>query len=106
MRGARLFRIELAPQIADRIVFQRDSWIATLLRAVVHQSILANIEVASASATAPLIGPAERDVVLKCIDARKAALLKRFHLVVDAPLIVGQRLHLAGAVMNNANRRT
>src|ERR1700683_2723150 len=71
-----------------------------------HQSVFANIEVARPRAAPPFVRQALRDVVLESVDARKAALLPRFHLVINAPLFLAQRLHLPAAVVNDADGRT
>src|ERR1700688_3013257 len=98
--------MELAPQICDCIFLQRNAGMNALLGAVVHQPILANIEVAPASAAAPLIRTAKRDVVLKGVNAREAAFLEILHLVIHTPFFVVQRLYLPGAVVNDSDRRT
>src|SRR5208282_2455402 len=105
MRRARLLGMELAAHIGKRVFLQRNGRIAALLRAVMHQPVLANIEVARSGSTAPLIRTAQRNVVLKGIHAREAAFLQPLHLVVDAPFFVVQGLNLPGAVMNNSDGR-
>src|ERR1035438_1824171 len=76
MGRARLLRMELAAQIGQRVFLQRNGRIPALLRAVMHQPVLANVEVARSGATAPLIRAPQRDVVLKRIHPREAALLE------------------------------
>ena len=90
-----LLGIKLAPQIADRIFLQRNSRISALLRAVMHQAILANVEITRPGAAPPLIRPPQRDIVLKGINAREAAFFQLLHLVVHAPFFIIQRLQLA-----------
>ena len=46
------------------------------------------------------------NVVLEGVDAGEAALLHRFHFVVDTALFFAQRLQLTAAVVNNPNGRT
>ncbi len=60
-----------------------------------HQAVLADVEITGPGAASPLVGTSERDVVLEGVHARKAALLQLLHLVVDAPFLISQRLHLA-----------
>src|SRR5216683_4804093 len=92
MRRARLLRMELAAHIGNRVFLERNGRIPALLRAVMHQAVLANIEVARPGAAAPLIRAPQRDVVLKRIYAREATFLQSLHLVVDAPFFVVQGL--------------
>src|SRR5580692_6257991 len=102
VRGAGLLRVEFAAYVGERVFFQRNRRIAALLRAVVHQTVLTNVEVARAGTTAPLIGTAQRDVVLEGIHPCEAALLKVLHLVIHAPLFVVQRLHLSRTIVNDS----
>src|SRR5271157_5890483 len=103
MRRARLLRLELAAQIGKRISLQRNARVPALLRAVMHQPVLANIEVARPGPAAPLVRAAQRDVVLKRIHPRKAAFLQSLHLVVHAPFFVVQGLQLPRVVVNDAD---
>jgi len=72
----------------------------------VDEPVFANIEISRAGAATPLVGPSLRDVVLERIDAREAALLHAFHLVVNGAFLVLERLNLALAVVNDADRGT
>src|SRR5271168_1519727 len=105
MRRAAFFGEVFAAHVVARIGRQRHSGIAALLGAVVHQSVFADIEIARARATAPVVGQALRDVVLEGVDAGEAALLPRLHLIVNAALFLVERLHLAAAVVNNSDGR-
>src|SRR5581483_11326027 len=105
VRRATLLGQILAADVRDRILFQRNARIATLLRAVVHQPILADIQITRPSATAPLVWTSERDVVLKCIHPSEAAFFQRLHLVINATFFFAQGLQLAFAVVNDADRR-
>ena len=69
MRSAGFFGYVLAADVLHCVLLQGDAGVAALLRAVVHQAILADIQVAGAGAAAPLVGPALGDVVLEAIDA-------------------------------------
>src|ERR1019366_4893552 len=54
MRRARLLRMELTAYIGKRVFLQRNARIPALLRPVMHQPVLANVEVARPGATTPL----------------------------------------------------
>src|SRR5215475_10145870 len=82
VRRAGLLGEILAPHMFPRVLLKGNAGIAALLGAVVHQPVLADIEIASARPAAPLVGARERNVVLKPVDAREAALFERLHLVV------------------------
>src|SRR5208337_1742718 len=94
--------MELAAYVGKRVFLKRGTGIAALLRAVMHQAVLANVEVARSGAAAPLIRTPQRDVVLKRIHAGKAAFLQSLHLVVHAAFFVVQGLQLARAVVNDS----
>ncbi len=105
MWGARFLRYKFAAYIPGRIFLQRDGRVPTLLRAVVHQPVLTDVEVTSSGAAAPLVGTPQRDVVLESIHPRKAALLHRFHFLVNTPLLVAEWLQLSFPVVDDPNRR-
>src|SRR5258708_6829494 len=60
----------------------------------------------AAGPAAPVVGLSLRNVVLKSVDARKAAFFQRLHLVVDAALFIPQRLQLSAAVVNDSDGRS
>ena len=53
------------------VLKQRNSRVSPLLRAIVHETVFANVEIASASPAAPFIGAAVRNVFLEGIEPRK-----------------------------------
>ncbi len=106
MRGARFFRQVFAAQIVARVAREWNAGIAALLRAVVHESVLADVEITRPGAAAPVVGQAPGNVVLKRVDAGKAALFERLHFVIDAALFLAQRLQLPAAVVNDSDRRS
>ena len=105
VRGAAFFGDILPAQIFARVLLQRNPRIASLLRAVMHQTVLADVQVTRSRAASPIIWHAFGNVVLKCIDAGEAAFLERLHLVINAPLFFPQRLQLPAAIVNNPDRR-
>ena len=70
VRRARLRRRELAADVVDGVALERHARIAALLRAVVHQAVLADVEVARAGAAAPLVRLAVGQVVLEAANPR------------------------------------
>src|ERR1051326_2734033 len=103
--GAGLRGAVLAADVRYRVLGERLGRIAALLRAVVHQAVLADIEVAGAGTAAPVVLLAVRDVVLEIVDARVAALLHGAHGSVDLALLVAERLQLAFAIVDDPDRR-
>src|SRR5438270_4296101 len=104
VRRASFFRQVFAADISDRVLLKWNSWIAALLRAVMHQPVLADIQITGAGAASPLVRLPEGDVVLKRINPGEAAFFKRLHLVIDTTFFIRQRLQLSIAIVNNSNR--
>src|SRR5690606_16894966 len=69
-RRAGLLGVELAADVLARVLRERDARVAALLRAVVHEALLADVEVAGAGAALPVVRLAVDEVVLKPADAR------------------------------------
>src|SRR5580704_19639213 len=68
VRCAGLLRHVLAAQILSAVLLQGNGGIATLLRAIVHQPVFANVQVARPGTASPLVGAPLRNIVLKGID--------------------------------------
>ena len=67
--GAQLFAVRNSRLTSSRGVFgERHAGVAALLRAVVHQAVFADIEVARAGAAAPVVGPALGDGFLELVE--------------------------------------
>ena len=105
VRRAGLFGHILPPDVSQRVVLERGAGIASLLRAIVHQAVFADVEIARSGAAAPLVGTALRNIVLERIDASEAALFHRLHFLVDALFFFGQRLQLPAAVVDDSDGR-
>src|SRR6185369_4547395 len=103
MWGARFFRDVFTADVGGCVVFQRNSWVAALLRTVVNQAVLADIEVTRAGAASPLIRAPLRDVVLESVDAGETALFHGFDFLVNLLLFVVEWFQLAAAVVNNSD---
>src|SRR5258706_5894639 len=68
VRCARFCSVELPHHIGLGVICQRFARISALLRTVVHQPVLAYIEIAGAGAAAPVIRLAVGDVFLEVIE--------------------------------------
>ncbi len=91
------------PDVFDSVIFQRLSRKAALLRTVVHQAVLANIEIARAGAATPIAGAPVGDAFLEIVDPGEVPLLKFFHLDEYFTLTIGERAKLAVTVVDNAD---
>ena len=69
-RRAGFLRVVLAPEIFHRVIGERDAGIATLLRAVVDEPVLADVEVARAGAASPVVGASGGEIILKPAEPR------------------------------------
>src|ERR1700744_5534960 len=105
VRRARLGRRVLAPDVLDGIIGERRARIAALLRAVVHEAVFADVQVAGAGAALPVIRAPFDQVALEIVDARVQALAELHALVVDGALAGVERLQLARLVVEDADRR-
>ncbi len=103
MRSAALLGKEFTANVGDRVLLQRYAGMTALLRAVMHQAIFANVEVASPGAAAPLVGTAFGNIVLKPVEARVMVLFKALHLQEHFALDFAQRLELPFTVVNDAD---
>src|SRR5580704_7582837 len=92
VRGAGFLCQKFALEIGFGVPSQRDSGEATLLRAVVHQPIFADVEITRPGPAAPVIGLAISDSFLELIEARVVALLPVAHFEVNAAFFVLERL--------------
>src|SRR4029077_21106715 len=73
-------------------------------RTPVHQSVLADVKVARTRTTAPFVGFSTRDIMLELVEPRIRPLSKSHHLLEDSLLVVAQRLQLAIAIVQHADR--
>src|SRR5690349_2443498 len=103
--SAALLRQELALHVLGRVLRQRNAGMAALLAAVVHQPILADVQVPTASTAAPVIGLAVRNGFLKMIEPAVAAPRHGTYGVPYLALSIAQRLQLSRAVVNDADGR-
>ena len=69
------------------------------------QAVFANVEVARASAAAPVVFFSARDVVLKFIDAREGLFFERDNFLENFLFARSQRLELAVMVVQDSHRR-
>src|SRR6202044_120038 len=93
-RSAALLREKFAVALLVGILRQRNAGVAALLRAVMHQAVLADVEIARAGAASPVVLQALGDIVLELIDAREGLLAQRHNLFENFLLARTQRLQL------------
>src|SRR5215472_5777527 len=96
---------EFAADDSNRVVGQRDARVSALLRAIVHQPILADVKIAGSGAASPVVGLTPRNVVLKLVETGIAGLAHLLHLGEHALGFVIERAQLARTVMDDAHGR-
>ena len=69
-RSTPFFSVVLPIEIFHRVLFERNSGVASLLRAPMDQTVFANVEVTRTGAAAPVVRLAFGNAVLKPIEAR------------------------------------
>src|SRR6266568_1185008 len=101
---AKFSRKKLAPPHLRRVLLQRDPRITPLLRAPVHQAVLANVQIPRARPAPPVILPPARHVMLKLVEPRERPLAQRHDLFEDLDLSRPQRFQLPVVVVNDPDR--
>src|SRR5271169_5690655 len=103
VRRAGLFGEEFALEVGLGVLGQWHAGEAALLRAVVHQAVLADVEVARSGTAAPVVGLSVSDGFLELVEAGIIALLPVAHLEVNATFFVLERLELAVPVVDDSD---
>src|SRR5260370_17848443 len=104
-RRTPLLRQKLPLPIRRLIPSQRHPRISTLLTAVVHQSVLADIKIPSTRAATPVIRLPIGNRLLKVIEPRVAPPRQVANLVPYSALLRTHRLQLSASIMNNPDAR-
>ena len=102
-RSAAFLREKFALAMLFRVFGKRHARVSALLRAVMHQAVLADVQIARARATTPVVLQPLSDVVLELIDAREGLLAQRHDLFENFLLARAQRLQLAVVVVQNSH---
>ena len=104
MRGAGFLCGVLTLDIGECIFLEGNAGIAALLRAIVHKTVFANVEIAGTCAASPLVGYSAREVFLKPIKAAVAGFAVCLDFAIDLFFAAIERLHRAVAVVNDSQR--
>src|SRR6266704_2851800 len=102
---AKFSRKKLAPPHLRRVLLQRDPRITPLLRAPVHQAVLANVQIPRSRPAPPVILPPARHVMLKLVGPRERPLAHRHYLFEDLDLSRPQRFQLPIVVARELDLR-
>src|SRR5580765_2007265 len=88
-RRTTLLARALPQHVRSRVLGQRDAWMPALLRAPMHEAVLADIEITAAGAALPVVRAPEREVPLEIVLVlyRIERRSQRRDLVVDAQLL-------------------
>src|SRR5262245_23532552 len=94
-------------QLLETVAIQRNPRTATLLRAPMDQSILADIEIPGAGGAMPVVRFAVRQILLKAVVVGEIEdRLSGGHDALEhSPLTTIQGCKLSAAIMNNPDRR-
>src|SRR5579863_6593295 len=104
-RRARFGSRGFAADIVDVVIFKRDTGMAALLGAIVHQAVLTNVQKASAGAAMPVVGETAADVFLKMVEMGEGE-QTGFQLaktIIDGALVGRERLKLAAMIVQNSD---
>src|SRR5687768_2483179 len=101
---ASLVGVVFTTQIVRAVSLERDARMATLLRAPVHQAILADIQVAGAGAAMPVVRLALREVLLEAVVVREIEQRRAEadDLLQDRPLPVVERQQAAALIVDDS----
>src|SRR5271154_1290072 len=103
-RGAALLGEEFAVALFVGVLGQRNAGVAALLRAVMHQTVFADVKITRSGATPPVILLPFGDIVLELIDAREGLLAQRHDFFENFLFARPQRLQLAVVIVQNPDR--
>src|SRR6185369_15157600 len=90
--------------ICEGVLLERDAGIAALLRAIVHKTVFANVEIAGAGAASPIVRYSARQVFLEPVEAAVAGFSVRLDFAIDLFFAAIQRFQRAVAVVNDSKR--
>lgn len=107
IRRAGLDRGVFAFEIRGGVLLERHGRIASLLRTVVNEPILADIQIPASRAALPLIGLAGDEILLEEIVVGKGpepGLALALNLLIDGPVSVRQGTQLSVVIVNRSDR--
>ena len=102
MRRTGLEAVVSLANVIDRVVFEWDSRIASLLGAIMHESVFANVQVSASGAAAPFVWLAGRNVVLEINHPAVGTLGHGSNLAVNPLFLTLQWTQLAAVVVNDS----
>ena len=103
VRGAAFLGKKFALATLQRVIGERYAWVAALLRAVMHQAVFADVEVARTRAAPPVVFEALRNIALKFVNAREGLLTQRHNLVKNLLLARTEGFQLAVMVVDDSH---
>ncbi len=106
MRRATLLGAVFAADIRERILGNGNPRVSPLLRAIVHQPVLADVEISCASPALPVVRYAIGNLVLELVQPRVALLRQMPNPVEDIPFQLAEWLELTTTVMDDTDGRT
>src|SRR5215470_20439664 len=93
------------PQVGGAIALQGNSRVTALLRAPMHQAVLADVEIPGAGGAMPLVGPTKGQILLKSVVVCEVErrLPKANRLFKYRVLDLVEKAQTAGSVVNDAD---
>src|ERR1700731_4683139 len=91
VRGAGFFGDILPANVLASVLIERFGRIAALLRAVMHQAVLANVHVTGPGPAAPPVGCALGNGVLEVVQPGEMTVLQSLHLMINRPFALPER---------------
>jgi hypothetical protein len=102
MGSARFFCDVFALDVGERVVPERNAGIAALLRAVVNEALLANIQIPRPGSAVPVVRSSPGEVFLKPIKPAVAVFAVGFDFAINPFFASVQRLYRALAIVNDS----
>src|SRR5262245_13001690 len=105
-RRAALDLVILTTEFVGTVLVQRDAWIATLLRAPVHETVFTDIKISASGSAMPAVWLSIGEVSLKAIVVGEVErrFADRHDLFEDRALTIVERLQLPAVIVNEAHR--
>lgn len=103
---AGLASVIFMPHVLPGVLLKGDGRVTALLRAVVDQAVLTDVQIAAAGAATPLPWNSTGDILLEPVEAGIRTLPQTHNLLENFLLLWAERLELSAVVMQNAHGRS
>src|SRR5881394_1724010 len=104
MWRASLFRKVFTLDVGEGVFLKRNSGVTTLLRAIVDEAVLTDVQIARPREAFPVIRLAASQFFLEPVEAAVALFAIALDFAIDPFFTSIQGFHRTGAIVNNAER--